>query len=234
VEHHRNIAPRAETIWNWDSPAGRVRVERRVRTFVDRAGLRPGRRALEFGCGTGVFLSRVAECGADVVGLDLTEVLLARARERVHGAANVKVVLGNAEASPFPDGAFDAVYGSSILHHLDLDRAVREAFRVLRPGGRLVFTEPNILNPQVVFINISVFKPYFGQSPDEMAFTRFRAKRALERAGFSEVEATPFDFVHPSTPPPLIERVARLGDLLERLPVVREISGSMLMVATRP
>ena len=67
-------------------------------------------------------------------------------------------------------------YGSSVSHHLDLDRALGEVFRVLRPGGRCVFTEPNILNPQVaVMFHLGLTKRYFGVSPDEMAFSRFGA-----------------------------------------------------------
>jgi SAM-dependent methyltransferase len=233
IEHHRQIAPRAELIWNWESPAGQVRVERRVALFVERGRLGPGRRALEFGCGTAVFLSRVARSGATVVGLDLTPELLAKARERVAGAANVRLVRGNAEENPFPDGSFDVVYGSSILHHLDLGRALAEAHRLLRPGGRVIFSEPNILNPQVRFINIGPMKPFFGQSPDEMAFTRFAARRALRRAGFADVEVWPFDFVHPSLPRPLIAGAVALGRLLESTPLAREIAGSMMMIASR-
>ena len=234
IEHHRRIAPHAETIWNWESPAGQVRVERRVAFFIERGGLAPGRRALELGCGTAVFLSRVARSGATVVGIDLTPELLAKARERVRDAGNVRLVRGNAEENPFPDGSFDAVYGSSILHHLNLERALREAYRLLRPGGRLMFSEPNILNPQVRFINIGPLKPYFGQSPDEMAFTRFRARRALRRAGFVDVDVRPFDFVHPSLPRPLIAGAVAVGRLLEWLPLAREIAGSMMMSGRRP
>jgi ubiquinone/menaquinone biosynthesis C-methylase UbiE len=71
---------------------------------------------------------------------------------------------------PFADGSFDVAYGSSILHHLNLDDALAEVFRVLRPGGRIAFTEPNILNPQVtIMFRLGLTKKYFGVSPDEMA-----------------------------------------------------------------
>src|SRR5205814_943711 len=110
-------------IWNWDSPAGRRRSARRVALFVEHGALGRGQKALELGCGTAVFLSRVAGSGAMLVGLDLTDELLRQAWEKVSGAGNVGLVRGNAEDAPFPDGSFDVVYGSSILHHLNLDRA---------------------------------------------------------------------------------------------------------------
>lgn len=235
IEHHRRIVGRAEAIWNWDSPAGRMRAARRAELFVEHAGLRPGTRALELGCGTGVFLEQVARSGAEIHGLDLSEDLLARARARMTGASNVRLDCGNAEAMPYPEGHFDAAYGSSVLHHLDLDAALRELHRVLKPGGRLVFAEPNLLNPQVVVMfKYGPAKERFGVSADEMAFTRFRARSALVGAGFGEVNVAPFDFLHPQTPAAWLDRVAALGRALERTPLVREIAGSLLMRARRP
>jgi SAM-dependent methyltransferase len=234
IEHGRKIASNAETIWFWESPAGRRRADRRAELFVEHGALAPGRRALELGCGTGVFLERVARCGAEIRGLDLSEDLLEKARERVARLPNVALDRGNAEAMPYPESHFDAVYGSSILHHLDLAAALAESRRVLRPGGRVVFAEPNILNPQVLLMfRFPPLKERFGVSPDEMAFSRFRARRALERAGFLDVAVEPFDFLHPSIPQAWVERGLAVSRALERMPLVREIAGSLLMRARR-
>jgi SAM-dependent methyltransferase len=235
IEHHRKIAEHAEEIWNWDSPAGRRRADRRAELFVEHGELRPGVLALELGCGTGVFLEKVARSGATLHGLDLSEDLLAKARVRLSETTNVTLDRGDAESTPYPEGRFDAVYGSSVLHHLDLAAALAEVFRVLKPGGRLVFAEPNLLNPQVALMFMfPPVKERFGVSSDEMAFTRFRARAALERAGFADIEILPFDFLHPSTPPSWLDRVAGFGRSLERTPLVREIAGSMLMRARKP
>ncbi len=235
IAHHRRIAPFAEAIWSWSSPSGSARAERRARFFVDQGALRPGLRALELGCGTGVFLERVARSGAAIVGLDLSEDLLAKARLRMAAFPNVELALGNAEQLPYPEASFDLVYGSSVLHHLSLDAALGEAYRVVRPGGRVVFAEPNAINPQLVLLfHVRGLRERFGVSPDELAFSRWRAQRALARAGFTDVSVTPYDFLHPSTPPALIPTVTRLSLLLERVPLLREIAGSLLILGRKP
>jgi SAM-dependent methyltransferase len=153
----------------------------------------------------------------------------------VAAAGKVRLSLGNAEQMPFRDGSFDAAYGSSILHHLNIDAALAEVHRVLKPGGRIVFAEPNILNPQVaVMFHLGMTKKYFGVSPDEMAFSRFRAASALRGAGFTEIAVKPFDFLHPSTPAGVMDAVARIGRALEAVPLLREIAGSMMITAMKP
>jgi SAM-dependent methyltransferase len=234
IEHHRRIASRAEAIWNWETPAGRRRAERRASLLASAAGLAPARRALELGCGTGVFLELAAASGARIVGLDLSTDLLRKARERLAGVANVALRCGNAEQLPFPDASFDAVYGSSVLHHLDVRAALREVRRVLKPGGRMAFAEPNLLNPQIaVTFSVRPLRRRLGVSPDEMAFSKAWARRAAEEVGLADVEVRPFDFLHPSSPTRWIGLVESFGRLLERVPVVREFSGSLLVSATK-
>ena len=235
IAHHRRIAPFAEAIWSWSSPSGTVRAERRAGLYLAHGALGPGKQALELGCGTGLFLARVATSGASIHAVDLSNDLLDRARARVGNLPNVTLSRGNAEALPFRDRAFDLVYGSSILHHLDLDAALRELLRVLRPGGRLVFAEPNALNPHLLLIfRVRALRRHFGVSPDEMAFSRWRARAALARAGFADVSVEPYDFLHPSTPRSWIGAVSRASLVLERVRLVREIAGSLLLRARRP
>ena len=234
IEHGKKIAGNAEEVWFWGSPAGSRRADRRAELFIEHGGLGPGKRALELGCGTGVFLERVARSGAALHGIDLSEDLLEKARVRLAAVPNVVLDRGNAEALPYPESHFDAVYGSSVLHHLNLDAALAAAHRALRPGGRVVFAEPNILNPQVLLMfRFGPLKERFGVSPDEMAFTRFHARRGLERAGFVDVAVEPFDFLHPSIPEGWVERGLAASKALERIPLVREIAGSMLMRARK-
>jgi len=93
------------------------------------------RRVLEIGCGRGELAERIAgELGVEVVALDQSERMVALTRAR-----GIEALVGDVEALPFPDASFDAAVAAWMLYHVpDLDRALAELARVLRPGGRLV------------------------------------------------------------------------------------------------
>jgi ubiquinone/menaquinone biosynthesis C-methylase UbiE len=127
---------------------------------------------LELGCGTGFLTRELAVAGAQVTAIDISPELLEAARSNC-SAANVTFEVQNAYALSYPDESFDLVVGSSILHHLDIGEALRQIYCVLRPGGRMCFTEPNMLNPQIaVQKNVPSIKKRLGDSPDETAFVR--------------------------------------------------------------
>jgi SAM-dependent methyltransferase len=189
-------------------------------------------RALEIGCGTGLFTALFAASGADLIAVDLSEELLAKARYRLLPEEQVKFL-----TRPFEDceieGPFDAVIGSSVLHHLNLDSALPKIYRLLKPGAWLSFAEPNMLNPQV-FLERHFRSLFTGVSPDETAFVRWRFRKKLLGEGFKEVTITPFDWLHPATPPSLIPLVRAVSTSLECLPLLREFSGSLFISARRP
>ena len=104
---------------------------------------RPGR-ALDVATGGGHTALALAGVAREVVAFDLTEPMLRAAREfiRSRGSTNVAFVLGDVEALPFRDGAFDAVTCRIAAHHFaNVAAALRQAHRVLRPGGSFLIQD---------------------------------------------------------------------------------------------
>ena len=110
-----------------------------------------GRRLLEYGCGPEPHALAIARQAASITGIDISPVAIERARERAaqEGHDNLTFVVMDAERLEFPDNYFDLVYGSAILHHLELETSVREIARVLKPDGVAVFYEPMGHNPAI-------------------------------------------------------------------------------------
>ena len=232
VQHGRFLAQRgAGEIWNWESPAGKLRWARRVKMLSSH--LKPGMTVLELGCGTGSFTRELARSGAEIVAIDVSPELLEIAKLNC-SVPNVRFQIQNAYSLSYSEAVFDSVVGSSVLHHLEIEEALRGVYRVLKPEGTICFTEPNMLNPQIAIQkNIPWIKQKLGDSPDETAFFRWPLRRLLERAGYRDIRVDPFDFLHPKTPVALIDRMDAFGRFLENVPVISEVAGSLYIRAMK-
>ncbi len=221
-----------EQLWGWATPAGKMRANRRAELIARGGELARTISVLEIGCGSGVFTEMFSRSGAHITAVNLSPQLLKRARARELPADRVQFIEKRFENCD-REGPFDAVIGSSILHHLSIPEAISDIFRLLKPGGRMSFAEPNMLNPQVFLErHARGWFPYV--SPDETAFVRFALSRELRRVGFETIEIIPFDWLHPATPERFIPGVRWLCQVLEAIPVVREFAGSLWIRARKP
>lgn len=121
------------------------------RRMAARALVRPGDRVIDVGCGTGDLTFACLDAGAgDVLGLDFARPMLARAREKAthRGASGAAFALGDATQLPLADASVDGWCSAFVVRNIpDLDAALAEAWRVLRPGGRLAVLEIPRLSP---------------------------------------------------------------------------------------
>jgi ubiquinone/menaquinone biosynthesis C-methylase UbiE len=181
---------------------GRI-TTRLVEPLLDACDVGPGARVLDVATGPGYVAARAAERGASVVGVDIAEAMLARAR-RLQPQLDFRH--GNAEALPFSDGSFDAVVANFALLHLGRpEQAAAEFARVLAPGGRLALTvwdtpdRARILGVLVDAVaaagavvpqDIPVGPPFFRFS-DEQEFARL-----LRSQGLEDIQVQTISFAH--------------------------------------
>lgn len=118
-------------------------VEAVHRQLIEQAGIRPGDRVLEIGCGTGnlSILAKRLQPTAEIIGMDPDPKALIRARRKAECAgAAMHFDQGFSEGLPYPDGSFDKVLSALMFHHLQPDAkklALLETRRVLRSAGSL-------------------------------------------------------------------------------------------------
>ncbi|MGA2349416.1 MAG: class I SAM-dependent methyltransferase [Terracidiphilus sp.] len=123
---------------------------------------------LDYGCHGGWATPRYLEMGPrSITGLDISETAIALANEQFGQFG--KFYVGDAHRMPFADESFDLAAGRGILHHLDLNLALKEIQRVLRPGGAAIFIEPLADNPGAKLLR--ALTPKF-RTQDEKALSR--------------------------------------------------------------
>ncbi len=158
------------------------------------ANLNAGETVLDLGSGGGidVLLSarRVGPTGK-AYGLDMTDEMLALAREnqRKAGHANVEFLKGEIESIPLPDNSVDVVISNCVINlSADKDKVLREAFRVLRPGGRLAVSDVVVRGDVPEQVRRSM-EMWVGCIAGALHDDEYAAK--LARAGFDEIDIEP-------------------------------------------
>lgn len=177
-----------EALWE-GAPAGSEPLEFALRRRFLLEHVNVAERVLDVGCGEGRFASELVRAGARVVGIDLAEEPLRRARER-DPALELRRVEPD-EPWPIEDASFDVVWaGETIEHVLDTAGWLSEVRRVLSPGGSLLLSTPAHGRLRVLGLALSrrAFEAHFDPRADHLRFyTRAGLTRLLCEFGFQEV-----------------------------------------------
>jgi arsenite methyltransferase len=178
-----------------DLPSDAVKASMGCGNPTSLIALKPGDVVLDLGSGGGidVLLSakRVGQTGM-VYGLDMTDEMLALAREnqRKAGATNIEFLKGTIEAIPLPSNSVDVVISNCVINlSTDKDAVLREAFRVLRPGGRFAVSDVVVRGDVPADVRRSM-ELWVGCIAGALEENDYVAK--LRAAGFADVEIEPW------------------------------------------
>lgn len=233
------VAETGESWWGHQTFAGRMRLQRRAQALAE---LLPDGEAevLEVGCGTGSLTLEILKRlrGIRLTATDMSPASVQRTQVKCAGHSRLVARTEDLTRLSFADETFDAVVGNSILHHCPTEPALRETHRVLRPGGFLLMFEPNLANPQLAFDHalsrVSARHARRMQiTPNERPLLRWPLRQLLDEIGFVASVVEPMDFLHPSVPEHYARLVDRIGQAIERVPGLREISGSLLILGRK-
>ena len=171
-----------------------------------------GARVLELGCGTGLILARVAEVAREAVGIDLSEGMAQRARDR-----GLDVHIGSVCDLPFENDQFDLTYSFKVLAHVpDIGAAVREAARVTRPGGHLLLEFYNPWSLRYLAKKVAGPRPIGDGRTEADISTRWDSPRDIPKLLPPNVELIDYHGVRVLTPFAAVHRVAWIARGLSR------------------
>ncbi|HDR16120.1 MAG TPA: class I SAM-dependent methyltransferase [Desulfobacteraceae bacterium] len=158
----------------FETPIGGIVKEVESRLVMKHLEPAAGERILDAGCGTGIFTADFLKAGTDVVGLELSYPMVARAARKLSGRPFTPVA-GDMTALPFADECFDKVVSVTAIEFIaDAEGAVEELFRVTKPGGRVLVATLNSLSPWAARRTDAgkkghdIFKKIYFRSPKEM------------------------------------------------------------------
>jgi SAM-dependent methyltransferase/CTP:molybdopterin cytidylyltransferase MocA len=196
----------------------------------------PGETVLELGAGSGLWTTHLASTlrgESTITAAVFNEHLATQASQRELPGTCVALVRDL--ASDLPADTFDYIVGTGILCHDKYAENLRAIYRLLKPGGRVLFFEANYWNPQVLVK--SVVPPigrWAGNAECQVGLRKYRLMRTAGHCGFTDIDIIPYDIVHPRTPRRLIPTIKGSAYALEHIPGVREICGTLYISAKKP
>lgn len=214
-----------------------IRAERRSDYWLSEMHAAPTKSVMEIGCGSGFKAYTLArKSGMSVLATDIDPEYIGEAKRDFQLPNLNFMVVDSTELDNTKNSSFDYIVGNGILHHLyhHLDSALSNILRILKDNGKMIFIEPNIYNPFVHFI----FFYQYGRKmahldPDEMAFSKSFITKKLIKAGFKDIKVEYKDFLLPGIPSFLIQPSIAVGDVLEKIPFVKNVSQSIFISAVK-
>jgi len=241
--------------WYLASATKRHMIVRRIREVFERAGFQSGDRVLDLGPGWAFGPMWASQLGGRITGIDLGLDQLQWAQRHFNAEHRFALVHGNAKELPFPDRAFDAIVSVEMMEHVfrpDRPFVLREAARVIKPGGTIAISTPNAHSPIEQVKVLATRWPalrrmlpsscYPEATDDSTTYHPYRYHHpiavrdlvaGLDEAGFTVRGARQFMWVFKTLPDGLLPVGRALESLAEALPLVNRLGATTLVWGVR-
>lgn len=224
-----------ESYWRSHPGSSPIKLHWRALTVRHCFHVLPGESILEIGAGGGLWTRELAKVfgGRNEITAAVFNPQFATAREWNDFSGVTKTIVTRLEE--LPAESFDYVVGTAILCHNKYSQNLKAIYRLLKPGGQILFFENNLANPQV-FIKTCV--PFigrlFGNARCQIGMSKYNFLRNASQQGFGNIDVIPYDIVHPILPKWAIPTVQSCAFLFEHAPVIRNLCGSLYLWAKKP
>lgn len=202
----------------------------------------PGRRVLDYCCGTGQLALQMAKLGAEAHGIDISAEEIETAKRNAAAAglsSRAHYAVMDAEAMSFPDDHFDVIICSGVLHHLDVARAFPELARVLKPSGEIICAEALGYNPVIAWYRRRT--PHLRTAWEaEHILTMKEVRKGLEHFGnvhvrfFHLFTILAIPFRNSRMFDRLLSALQAIDSVVLRIPGIRLMAWQMYMVYSHP
>ena len=220
-----------EQRWQCGAQSVQLKLHWRAQAVRHMCHVLPGETILEFGGGSGLLTGRLQQIFREenpIVSVVFSHHLVEKARaRRIPGATFLHVAN---LCSDLPSGQFDYVIGSGMLWHRWLTGCLAVIHCVLKPGGRMLFFEPNLRFPARVFQQIQSRRSI----TNTVAFPSDHVIEACSQQGFTDVDLMPYDIVSSRLGARMMGLLQAKALLLEHMPGVRLACASVSMTARKP
>ena len=171
-----------------------------------------------------------------ITGIDISEVSIKKAKEVSKENSKIELLVDNCEKTRFQNNSFDVVYGTGILHHLNLEVCLAEIFRILKPGGKFLFIEPLGTNPLInLYRKLTPQSRSIDEHPlvdrDFNLIQKKFSKTKIKYYGFLTLALFPF-YSSPKNSK-IFKILKNLDQILFKLNIFKKLAWSVLIIAEK-
>jgi len=231
----RQMERSREAYWRRYPATSPIKLRWRALTVRHCFHVLPGESILELGAGSGLWtehLTATLRGENPVTAVVFNDDLAAQAADRHLPNTRVTHVT---RLDEIPPASFDYIVGTAILCHSAYDQTLAALYRLLKPGGQLLFFEANYWNPQVFLkTTIRPLGRWAGDAECQIGMRKFDLMKHASHQGFTRIEVIPYDIIHSRTPRTWINAVQSTAFILEHAPIIRDFCGTLYIWLVKP